>query len=81
MKDKSNQGFKNRISAKQEKNKKILELKEKYEKNEIFEKDMTEEEIKALIKLYENEERELDQDLAVRKAHISKILFDKNSAL
>ena len=74
MRENKNTNFKERIRANEENNKKIFELKEKYEKNEIFEKDMTDEEIKALIQLYENKEKEIDHDIAIRKAHIANLL-------
>lgn len=67
--------FKKELSIKN--NKSILELKEKYENNEIFENDLSEEEIKELIKLYEQEEKKIDEDIAIKKLHIANMLKKK----
>lgn len=57
-----------------EKQKKLLKLKEKYENNEIFESDLSKEEMEALIELYRQEEKEIDRDILMRKSHISEML-------
>lgn len=63
------------------KDKKMLELKQKYENNELCEKDLSEEEIKALIQMYEEEEKVLDEKLAIKKLHISEMLREMKTCV
>lgn len=70
--------FKAKIVVKSDKEKeKILDLKKRYENDDIFETDLSDDEMKALIELYEEEAKEIDQDIQMRKLHISRLLGKK----
>ena len=75
MESSKRNNFKKEIAVRQNnKKQKMLELKQKYENNEIFEKDLSDEEMQALIELYKEEEKNIDQDIAIRKMHIENML-------
>ena len=59
-----------RDSMKVEDNSKILFLQKEYEKGKIFETKLSNIQIKKLIKLYENQIKELDYKLLLRKNNI-----------
>lgn len=58
----------------------LLQLKQQYENGEIFEEDMSDEDIDELCKIYEKETAELNNDTLRRKNHIAEMLKElKNS--
>ena len=70
--------FKSEIIVEKDKDRvRILDLKRKYENNEIFETDLSDEDMKALIKIYEEEAKEIEQDIQMRKLRISHLLGKK----
>lgn len=75
MEKNKRENFKSGIAVlKDNEKQRILELKEKYENNEIFEKDLSDKDMKAIIQLYQEEEKEIDRDIQKRKQHIATML-------
>ena len=52
----------------------LKELQEKYEKGEIDEYDISDEDMEKLIEMYKNETEKINLDTERRKKHISKML-------
>ena len=78
--DKDNSFIQN-IQVKENKEElRLLQLRQQYENGEIFEEDMSDEDIDELCKIYEKETDELNNDTLRRKNHIAEMLKElKNS--
>lgn len=69
--------FKGRLQVKQNAEKlKILKLQEDYKAGRINEEDMTDEEHRKLIELYQMQNKEIEEKIKIRKARIKKKLDD-----
>ena len=72
--DKNDRFIKN-IQIKENKEElRLLQLKQQYENGEIYEEDMSDEDVDKLCKLYEKETDELNADTERRKNHIAQML-------
>lgn len=75
IKEKDDEKFLNNIQIKEneeEKRLKILQLQ--YDNGEIYEDDISDEDIDKLIALYKKETEEINKDTLKRKKHIEKML-------
>ena len=72
--------LKNIIVTQDEEQKRIQDIKEKYDNGEIDEDDISDEDMDKLIEMYEKETEELNKNTEMRKNHIAKMLKElKNS--
>ena len=70
-----NDSFIKNIQIKENKEElRLLQLKQQYENGEIYEEDMSDEDVDKLCKLYEKETDELNADTERRKNHIAQML-------
>ena len=58
----------------------ILSLKRQLDNNEITEDDILEEDMDALIELYQEETKQIEEDTLIRKNRIKKMLAELQSA-
>ena len=72
--------LKNIIVTQDEEQKRIQDIKEKYDNGEIDEDDISDEDMDKLIEMYEKETEELNKNTEMRKNHIAQMLKElKNS--
>ena len=72
--------LKNIIVIQDEEQKRIQEIKAKYDNEEIDEDDISDEDMDKLIEMYEKETEELNRNTEIRKNHIAQMLKElKNS--